>query len=193
MADHNREIFNFVAKFLDLRQSGLDANLSLNCIAGKLKIQLDLEIGQAHPPAPRPQRCPGPSRLRRRARRAQVREEAAANAASSETIQRAVKAVPTNDAAVQAGPVTHTVDAAVQAANETKDVAVQAVPPQRPAHPLLQHQPAANAAGPQLQHAHNHPHQAVQDMFCPDEEYRQNRGNVRNTLQMIEDALNFSR
>ena len=33
----------------------------------------------------------------------------------------------------------------------------------------------------------------VQDVFCPDEEYNQNRANVRNIVRMIEDDLNFSR
>ena len=88
-------------------------------------------------------------------------------------------------------------------------------------HPHLPHVPAVSAAQSQPRqspaagaahlrlhqhvqagHAPPHLHYQVrhlpQDVFCPDdeyndEEYDRNRANVRNTLQMIEDALNFSR
>ena len=78
-------------------------------------------------------------------------------------------------------------------------------------HPQLHQGPAARAARPHIHHhvpavnvahlvhqARHLPQDGVQDVFCPDdeyndEEYNRNRANVRNTLQMIEDALNFSR
>ena len=71
-------------------------------------------------------------------------------------------------------------------------------PVARAAHPRLHHVQAGHAA-PHLHYQARHlPQDGVQDVFCPDdeyndEEYNRNRANVRNTLQMIEDALNFSR
>ena len=81
--------------------------------------------------------------------------------------------------------------------------AAQSQPRQSPAagaaHLRLHQHVQAGQAPPQLHYQARHlPQDGIQDVFCPDdedndEEYDRNRPNVRNTLQMIEDFLNFSR
>ena len=76
------DILSFVTKYLDLWQSGHEAKLCLSSKAGISSVQLSLEIDLhcPRPPYPRPRRRsagqaeprqPGPSRCRRRARRAE--------------------------------------------------------------------------------------------------------------------------
>ena len=116
-------------------------------------------------------RPPGPSRLRRRARRAQARDQAAAEAAANpnKSSEAAVEASasPTirSDAAVQAAPSSNFSSA-------TAEVAVQAdiVPPHLPA---AQADPQPGQAEDQLQALLSQLHggQHVMDAFCVDKEY----------------------
>ena len=231
------DLLNFVTKISNLWKSNKSARLAAECHGGKATVSLHLQLGVLTPEEvlqPSPPR-PSPSRLRRRARRAQERAKAAANAASTD--DTAVEAAQVTDTAVQTVDETTLVEAAVQTVCTTKEVAVQAVLPQKPVqsprhvpavsagwrphlphvqavsagHPQLHQGPAARAARPHLHHhvpavnvahlvhqARHLPQDRVQDVFCPDdeyndEEYNRNRANVRNKLQMIEDALNFSR
>ena len=111
-----------MAKFCNLWNAGKNARLLAECKAGEASINLHLQLGH-YPVAPQQAtehpRQPGPSRLRRRARRAQARAEAAASSL--------VKC----DAAVQAAaPLPQTVETAVQTLGDGKppsfDAAVQA-------------------------------------------------------------------
>ena len=169
-----KEISSFVRKFVNLWHSGCDAKLSLNCQNGKIKIQLSLETGHQHPPAPpKPPRRPGPSRLRRRARRAEehARASAAGAAASSSAqvssaVQAAEETPKANEVAVQAtvDPPT-TTEAAAQAGTSSprqKDVAVQACQTQVHANAAVQAAAAVHPA--QLPHT-------VLDLVCQDEDY----------------------
>ena len=127
-------------------QAGIDARLNLECHAGK--VWMNLQINLPHPPPPPPppygqhqqHKRPrqSPSRLRRRARRAEARAAAAKAAAS----------VATEDVAVQTeSDVQH--HHQVQAAEEVPDVlcpdqvyqhlqtAAQAVPPPPPRQTIL--------------------------------------------------------
>ena len=87
-ASNRKEIFNFVNKFLNLRENGEYATLSLNCQDGRLSINLQLHLSSCPPPgykphpSHRPSPCfrPTPSRLRRSARRAAARAESAEKA-----------------------------------------------------------------------------------------------------------------
>ena len=85
-----KELFS---KFLHFWRSGNDAHLSIECHAGQAC--LNLRVSLPHQPRQHPQqRKPGPSRLRRRARRAEARaaaEIAAATNGSAETFSKAVE------------------------------------------------------------------------------------------------------
>ena len=74
---------NLLKSFQETWQAGKDARLFLECHAGQVWTNLQLRI--SHPPPPKHHHPlkPGPSCLRRRARRAEARE-AAEKAASSE-------------------------------------------------------------------------------------------------------------
>ena len=102
------EIDSFIGKFKHLWYSGRSASLLINSEAGKAKVTLSVELGDApHPPAHSQQRSRnGPARQRRRVRREVARdndqaEEAsstvdvnlAAEKAENENIQSAEKAV----------------------------------------------------------------------------------------------------
>ena len=165
-----KELFNFATKFLNLWHANHDALLSAQCNGGHASIKLELRLGDC-PPAPQQKhtaRRPGPSRLRRRARRAEVRAvAAAAHAASSSpdsaeaAVQAAVPVPPTTETAVQAtSPKPSTANAAVQAAaaSSTSEAAVQV------------HLPPINVPAAQAFHPHQsprplqcyHPHAAAQ-------------------------------
>ena len=168
-----KELFNFATKFLNLWHANHDALLSAQCNGGHASIKLELRLGDC-PPAPQQKhttRRPGPSRLRRRARRAEVRAvAAAAHAASSSpdsaeaAVQAAVPVPPTTETAVQAtSPKPSTANAAVQAAaaSSTSEAAVQvnllsmnlnaaqAFYPHQSPRPLQQYHHAAAQAAPQ--------------------------------------------
>ena len=80
-----QDLSSFVSKFVELWHPGREAKLSLSCYAGRISIQLGLETGHQAPAAPpqKPPRQPGPSRLGRRARRAEERARAAAEEAAA--------------------------------------------------------------------------------------------------------------
>ena len=129
------ELLNFVTKFSNLWKSNKSARLAAECHGGKATVSLHLQLGVLTPEKvlqPSPPR-PSPSRLRRRARRAQERAKAAANAASTD--DTAVEAAQVTDTAVQTVDETILVEAAVQTVCTTKEVAVQAVLPQKPVQP----------------------------------------------------------
>ena len=104
MAD---QLSNFLVKFRHEWQAGKNARLQIECHAGKAWITLHQPLGYSSPPAQHHPRRPGPSRLRRRARRADAR--AAASAAPTGTAEMAVQA--------DLSPAT--VEAAVQATSNT--------------------------------------------------------------------------
>ena len=100
-----QDLSSFVSKFVELWHSGREAKLSLSCNAGRISIQLGLETGHQPPTAPlqKPHRQPGPSRLRRRARRAKERARAAAEeAAAASRMTSPAEQAKKVDAAVQA-------------------------------------------------------------------------------------------
>ena len=99
-----QEVQSFVAKFLNLCNSGKSANLNLKCRNGRAVINLQLNLDDHPPPPPppyhqerRPCKRPSPSRLRRSARRAQTRAETVSNE-PSQTVNPAEKAAVENDA-----------------------------------------------------------------------------------------------
>ena len=74
-----KEFDSFIGKFVSLWKKGFEASLNVNSKAGEAFINLQVGLGQVLPPLqPQyPQRCePGPSRQRRRQRRAETRREA---------------------------------------------------------------------------------------------------------------------
>ena len=72
------EMNTFVGKFVKLWQSGRDANLKIECKAGKAFATLQLDLGYPHPPPqPVPSRVVRAGQVRRRQRRAAERQEAA--------------------------------------------------------------------------------------------------------------------
>ena len=82
------EVYNFVNKFLNLRNNGENATLTLQCYdGGRVAITMQLHLPSSpptgyqsqHPPRPFPRSRPNPSRLRRSARRAKDRAENAHN------------------------------------------------------------------------------------------------------------------
>ena len=175
------ELHSFVSKFAYLWHSGKSARFSVECEAGEATIHLQLRLG-VHLSQPQQNqglhqptaRKAGPSRLRRRARRAQARASAAEQVVgpskephneAEEAIDEVTKAK--SDEAVQAAEVS-TVKAAVaaQAADipptrARADAAVQValhVPPL----------PAAQAGHPPIVPPL---YQDVLDMFCPDNQY----------------------
>ena len=81
-------IDNFFIKFKNLLHSGSDATLTVRSEAGKASVTLYLDLGNVLPPPPadNPCRCrEGPSRQRRRLKKAAAREAAAEAAKVSET------------------------------------------------------------------------------------------------------------
>ena len=182
------EIKELFHKFQDLWQAGSDACLNLECHAGQVWMKFQVKV--CHPPPPKHRRSSrqGPSRLRRRARRADERAASAQVAEKVPTKEVAAQATPTpphqHHVAVQATPSPpHQHHVAVQAAPPPRhqhNVAVQAAPPQRHQHhvavqavpvPLLhrQQQAVAVRASPQQQVLHSQ--HTVYDALCPDDEY----------------------
>jgi len=85
-AQNLNEVYNFVNKFLNLRNNGYNATLSLQSQDGRVMINLQLHIPSCPPqprqsyPPPHPSRTrsrPSPSRVRRSSRRANARAEKA--------------------------------------------------------------------------------------------------------------------
>ena len=71
-----REFNSFVGKFINLWLSGLDADLRVSSKAGEATINLQVGLGHALHLQHHHVKEPGPSRLRRRERRAGVRIKA---------------------------------------------------------------------------------------------------------------------
>ena len=123
----NFELQSFLNKFCNLWSSGKSARLAVECQAGQATVNLQLDLGLPHHEHPQEhhQKQVGPSRLRRRARRAQARHQAAVDAAQATA---ADKPSNTNTAAAKAAQSLK--DAPEQDAaptlTETKDAAVQA-------------------------------------------------------------------
>ena len=123
------ELSSFVTKFANLWHSGKNACLSLECEAGEAIFNLQLRLQSHHrqPQQVHPhysaERKAGPSRLRRRARRAQARPTAAAEAPTLPSQKP--------EAAAQANVFTPAnSDAAVQAASQPdRAVVALSVPP----------------------------------------------------------------
>ena len=96
-----------VGKFVNLWQNGREASLQVNSKAGKAIINLQVELGEALPLQPhqqQPERQPGPSRVRRRLRRAEDRRLAEEESTKVETEEVAAGNVENreDDAAAEA-------------------------------------------------------------------------------------------
>ena len=78
------ELSSFLMKFQGLCRAGKEAKLSFTSKNGRTIVSLNLEIGRVHPQSqfvqPRPKHRNGPSRERRRMRRAEARKNAAVEA-----------------------------------------------------------------------------------------------------------------
>ena len=77
-----QELHSFVGKFVNLWKNGFEASLHVDSKAGKATVNLQVGLGEALPV-----RTSGPSRIRRRQRRADARrtaEEASAEEATAE-------------------------------------------------------------------------------------------------------------
>ena len=101
---------SFVNKFINLWKSWFEAKLNLETQAGQVCVSIQLGLGTLHQPPYC--RQPGPSRLRRRARRAEA--HAAQSADQAADLPVAVE-VANTDAAVEAAvPVPPTAEVAVE-------------------------------------------------------------------------------
>ena len=90
------EINSFVTKFVSLWRNGIQARLFMETEAGKASINLCADLGQTCLP-PVQNRRVGGSRLRRRERRAEARQVAAAEAARAEEATKAEEAIQAKD------------------------------------------------------------------------------------------------
>ena len=159
---------DLIQKFQQLWRAGNIARLSLECRGGQGWANLHVKLPDPPPhlhqhgphyPAPpaHSRRRPGPSRMRRRARRAEARKGAAEEAA--------VNVEPTEEVTIQAENIP-LADAAAEAATAY-------IPPLLPSDV---HQPAEEAdKAQQQQHLEEVPEQGVPDVrdaFCPDFEYK---------------------
>ena len=112
-----REFHSFVTKFVNLWKNGFEASLCVNSKAGDANINLQVGLGQAQLPEDlHHQRQPGPSRVRRRERRADARLKAE---------QASSKVAAAEEAAAEIKPLIATVDTAkvpdVTAAEEASE------------------------------------------------------------------------
>ena len=81
------QLNSFIGKFVNLWQTGFDASLELKTFNGEASVHFHVGLGQAHclqKAQPRPHHHVSPSRVRRRARRAEARRQAAEEAAKVE-------------------------------------------------------------------------------------------------------------
>ena len=175
-----QELRSFVTKFESLMQAGTDARLSMEYHAGQVRIKFEVNLNKQPPPLqPQyPPHRPSPSRLRRRARRAEARahactaEQAAAGAPLTAEIAVQTEAPPANsEAAGNAAPIPEplcppsTAEAAVQV-----EILLPAVHAGRPGPrhvPVLARlEPLDDPDCPQP------PHHDVTDVLCPDIQFR---------------------
>ena len=206
------ELKSFVTKFAELWHSGRNASLALECGAGEATINLQLRLG-SHPlhlqqpqhyqgPQHHLERRVGPSRLRRRARRAQAREVAAEQAAAAALQASASSSSTTNDKADQAAlnlqqraekdvqvDVILSAEEAVHAEHPKAKVNVDAVVQ---TDASVKKNAAVQVDRPVIGLSHPHamqeytlppppPHQPlpavlVADAFCPDQDYQDSPG-----------------
>ena len=85
------QIANFLSKFCKEWQAGTDARLYVECHAGQAWVSLHQPLGHLPPPPSSSRRPPGPSRLRRSAKRAQARAAASATPVPTATAEIAVQ------------------------------------------------------------------------------------------------------
>ena len=138
---------NFLSKFCKEWQAGTDARLYVECHAGQAWVSLHQPLGHLPPPPPSSsRRPPGPSRLRRSAKRAQARAAASATPVPTATAEIAVQ---TDDAETFAAVA--------------KAVVIPATVPQPPQAP-------ADKAGHQAEQVLLTHH--VPDALCPDGVYQ---------------------
>ena len=177
MAGHHK-VFNFVNKFVNLWKSGFKAKLQVEAHAGQAWVSLQVVLGV--PYQPRHGRKPGPSQLRRRARRAEARaSQAAAQAAdlppanTDEAVEasasvplilaaaRAAVLVPGNMAAEEVAVLHPTsADVAVQVALLAPPIPAQGSHPSHEGHCGDHHSvPASTCDDP--------PKHGAQVLFCP--------------------------
>ena len=219
MAAGSSELHSFVAKFAALWKTGKSARMSLECEAGKIIFNLQLQLSPHHPPQHEhhpSKKKESPSRLRRRARRAEARLATAAQAAAS-SLPTAPLPQEESGAAAQAATPVHpeglpgsAVEADQPLPRDRASEAVQVVTPQ------LKHRddaagqadlvdsvygPAGQAAG----HDAVEPPQPhiVHDQVCNDLDYlkllmeaqsEENKArNERRRKEHEEDLANFSK
>ena len=150
------QLDSFVNKFRSLWQAGNNARLSIECHAGQARVHLQLDLPPPPPPPPQQQRPrrSGPSRFRRRARRAEARA----------TVAKAV--TPTAEIAVQTDDVHQDPVIAEQAGHNSAEQAGHNLAEQAQPQPWLPptqvrdqfcpdhvYHPAGQAAPPPHHHA----------------------------------------
>ena len=85
------EIDTFYFKFKNLCVAGINATLTLHSEEGRAQVTLNADLGHLRPgvgPKQQPHGRNGPSRVRRRARRAAARQSADAVEASTEVVEK---------------------------------------------------------------------------------------------------------
>ena len=105
MAAHH-ELFNFVNKFLYLWKSGFEANLHVEAQNGQAFVNLQAGLGSFYqvPQKHLNRRKPGPSRLRRRQRRAAARQAAEEVPATEEEVVTEEETNTAEEIAENVGP-----------------------------------------------------------------------------------------
>ena len=192
-----KEIFNFVNKFLNLRENGENATLTLKCQDGKVAINLQLHMSlcapppcyKPHPPhRPRPCSRPSPSRVRRSARRAAARAESAEKA-DADIVLPTSKTDTTEQVAIGSA-TTKTTD--VSDANNEAEQAITSINKVSHHH----HQPLAEEATPGwVSEAPQDVHHAImgtlvtEDVDQPRSEETVTTKDVANLIKSISDKL----
>ena len=155
-----KELFS---KFRHFWRSGKDAHLSLECHAGQA--WLNLRVHLPHQPHHHPQqRKPGPSRLRRRARRAQARAAAENATAKTSEVAEGVSNRKTREIAVQACLFPLAPNTQAEKAVADHDHPPEAEQLDEEVEIPVQLNVDAKPWSP--------PQRDVQDVFCPDSQYR---------------------
>ena len=168
----------FLGKFREIWRDGKDARITVECHAGQAWVSLHHRLpcppplspqqprSRSQPSTPRQPWKPGPSRLRRRARREEARRacyaaENAANVVRSEQNTNVTENITESDTAVQAEqlPEQEIVNVAAEQAGQPLLAAEQAL-----------HQPLTlNVEARPWPHCDGN----VKDVFCPDHQYLQ--------------------
>ena len=155
-------------KFQEFRRSGKDALLTMECNAGEAWLQLRVHLLQLHQQHRQKQRKPGPSRLRRRARRVEARAAAEVAAATNDS------AAKTREKAVEADPLPPPQVACHGPAEQVDDKVHDT-----PHHPTEQADAVNSTIKTSIKaaqlnvNANPWPHGDVPDVFCPDSQYLQ--------------------